>query len=113
VSEYADEVEQAVQTTAGEGWCLGGGVRAQVHDRRPCWVQDLPAAGRPVTLVWVNRVWRCIESRCPRRTWTETSPEIRPRAARVSKARKLHSQDRSDGPATPTFESDLTLCRTT
>ena len=72
VSEYACEVEQAVETTAEEGWCPGCGVRARLHDRRPTWVRDLPAAGRPVTLVWVKRVWRCVEPRCPRRTWTET-----------------------------------------
>ena len=88
VSEYAGELEQAVQTTAGEGWCPGCGVRARLHDRRPSWVRDLPAAGRPVTLVWVKRVWRCHEPRCVRRTWTETSEAIRPRAAWSERARR-------------------------
>jgi transposase len=87
VSEHAGELEQAVQTTAVEGWCRGCGVRARLHDRRPSWVRDLPAAGRPVTLVWVKRVWRCHEARCPKRTWTETSPVIRPRAAWTERAR--------------------------
>ena len=87
VSEHAGELEQAVQTTAVEGWCPGCGARARLHDRRPSWVRDLPAAGRPVTLVWVKRVWRCHESRCPKRTWTETSPGIRPRAAWTERAR--------------------------
>lgn len=54
VSEYAGELEQAVQTTADQGWCPGCGVRARLHDRRPSWVRDLPAAGRPVTLVWAR-----------------------------------------------------------
>lgn len=49
VSEYAGEFEQAVQTTADQDWCPGCGVRARLHDRRPSWVRDLPAAGRPVT----------------------------------------------------------------
>jgi transposase len=88
VSEYAGELEQAVQTDAVEGWCPGCGVRARLHNRRPSWVRDLPAAGRPVTLVWVKRVWRCVEPRCPRRTWTETSAEIRPRAAWTERARR-------------------------
>jgi transposase len=88
VSEYAGELEQAVQTTAGESWCPGCGVRARLHDRRPSWVRDLPAAGRPVTLVWVKRVWRCHEPRCVRRTWTETSEAIRPRAAWSERARR-------------------------
>jgi transposase len=88
VSEHAGEVEQAVQTSAEDGWCPGCGVRARLHDRRPSWVRDLPAAGRPVTLVWVKRVWRCIEPRCPKRTWTETSAAIRPRAAWTERARR-------------------------
>jgi hypothetical protein len=48
-------VEQAVETTAEEGWCPSCGVRARLHDRRPSRVRDLPVAGRPVTLVWVTR----------------------------------------------------------
>jgi transposase len=87
VSEYAGELEQAVQTTAGEGWCPGCGARARLHDRRPSWVRDLPAAGRPVTLVWVKRVWRCVEPLCMTRTWTETSEAIRPRASWTERAR--------------------------
>src|SRR5829696_2882937 len=88
VSEYAGELEQAVETTASEGWCPGCGVRARLHDRRPSWVRDLPAAGRPVTLVWVRRVWRCVEPRCARRTWTETSSAIRPRTSWTERARR-------------------------
>ena len=87
VSDYGGELEQAVQTTAEDGWCPGCGVRARLHDRRPTWVRDLPACGRPVTLVWVKRVWRCHEPRCPKRTWTETSPAIRPRAGWTERAR--------------------------
>ena len=88
VSEYAGELEQAVQTTAEQAWCPGCGVQARLHDRRPSWVRDLPAAGRPVTLVWVKRVWRCMEPSCPRRTWTETAEAIRPRAGWTERARR-------------------------
>ena len=35
VSEYAGELEQAVETTAGQGWCPGCGVHARLHDRGP------------------------------------------------------------------------------
>jgi transposase len=87
VSDYSGELEQAVETTAVEGWCPDCGVQARLHDRRPSWVRDLPAAGRPVTLVWVKRVWRCHEPRCPKRTWTETSAAIRARAAWTERAR--------------------------
>jgi transposase len=88
VSEYDGEIEQAVETTADEGWCPSCGVRARLHDRRPTWVRDLPAAGRPVTLVWVKRVWRCREPRCAMRTWTETSEAIRPRCVLTERARR-------------------------
>jgi transposase len=46
VSEYAGELEQAVETTTDQGWCPDCGVRARLHDRRSSWVRDLPAAGR-------------------------------------------------------------------
>jgi transposase len=88
VSEYAGELEQAVETTAGEAFCPSCGAQARLHDRRPSWVRDLPAGGRPVVLVWVKRVWRCREARCPRVTWTETSDVIRPRASLTERARR-------------------------
>jgi transposase-like protein len=40
-----------------------------------------------VTLVWIKRVWRCREPLCVKRTWTETSPVIRPRASWTERAR--------------------------
>jgi transposase len=88
VSEYAGELEQAVETAVEDGWCPACGTRARLHDRRPSWIRDLPAGGRPVTLVWVKRVWRCIESRCQQQTWTERSTAIRPRAAWTERARR-------------------------
>ena len=41
-----------------------------------------------MTLVWIKRVWRCMEPDCPRRTWTETSEHIRPRASLTERARR-------------------------
>ncbi len=87
VSEYEGEVEQAIETTADVGWCRLCGVQARLHDRRPTWVRDLPAAGRPVTLVWVKRVWRCHEPLCAKVTWTETHEAIRPRSSMTERAR--------------------------
>jgi transposase len=87
VSEYAGEFEQAVETVADEAFYLGCGVQARSHDRRPSWVRDLPSAGRPVTIVWVKRVWRCRERLCPVTTWTETSEAIRPRMSMTERAR--------------------------
>ncbi len=51
VSDYAGEVEQVIETTADLAGCPECGAVAELHDRRPCWVRDLPAGGRPVTLV--------------------------------------------------------------
>jgi transposase len=87
VSQQNGELEQAVETTASTEFCRGCGVQARLHDRRPTYLRDLPAAGRPVTLVWVTRVWRCVEPRCPVVTWTETSQVIRPRASLTERAR--------------------------
>jgi hypothetical protein len=58
VSEYGGECEQAVETTETLVGCTACGTRAQLHDRRPCWVRELPSAGLPVTLMWLKRLWR-------------------------------------------------------
>lgn len=87
VSQQDGELEQAVETTASTEFCRGCGVQARLHNRRPSYVRDLPSGGRPVTVVWVKRVWRCVERRCPVRTWTETSEAIRPRASLTERAR--------------------------
>jgi hypothetical protein len=87
VSDYAGEVEQAIETTADVVGCPECGAVAQLHDRRRCWVRDLPAGGRPVALVWVKRVWRCRYVLCPKRTWTETSEVIASRASLTERAR--------------------------
>ena len=87
VSQQDGELEQAIETTAAEAFCRGCGVQAALHDRRPTWVRDLPSGGRPVTFVWVKRVWRCMEPRCAVVTWTETSQVIRPRASLTERAR--------------------------
>jgi transposase len=87
VSQQNGELEQAVETTVSTEFCRGCGVQARLHDRRPTYVRDLPAAGRPVTLVWVKRVWRCVETRCPVVTWSETSQAVRPRASLTERAR--------------------------
>ncbi len=60
---------------------------ATLHARRPVRVRDLPSAGRPVTLIWVKRIWRCRYERCPVGTWTETSEAILPRMSMTERAR--------------------------
>ncbi len=87
VSEYAGECEHAVETVADEAFCHGCGARAHPHGRRPVWVRDLPAGGRPVTIVWVKRVWRCREAACAVSSWTETSTAIGGRMCMTERAR--------------------------
>ena len=88
VSERDGEVEYAIETTARAGWCPACGAQARLHDRRPTWVRDLPAGDRAVTLVWVKRVWRCVHRECEKQTWTETHPQVAPRASWTERARK-------------------------
>jgi len=87
VSERDGELEQAVESTTVAARCASCGVVARPHARRPVWVRDLPTGGRPVTLVWVKRVWRCHEPTCPKRTWTETHPAVRSRSSWTKRAR--------------------------
>lgn len=60
-----------------------GGARcgpvATAKDRRPVWVRDLPAGGRPGVICWLKRVWCCRQEACPARTWTEEHPATAPR----------------------------------
>jgi hypothetical protein len=79
VSQQIGELEQAVETTGAEDFCGGCGVQARLHDRRPTYVRDLPSGGRPVTLVWVKRIWRCVEPGCPVVTWSGPRPLSEPR----------------------------------
>jgi transposase len=88
VSDHDGELEYAIETTESVTGCPECGVLARLHDRRRIDVRDLPAGGRPVTLVWIKRVWRCMEPDCPRRTWTEISEHIRPRASLTERARR-------------------------
>lgn len=88
VSSAFGELEQAVETTATTAWCEGCGVAAQPHGRRLVRVRDLPSSGRPVTLLWLKRLWRCAEPGCTVRTWSEVSEHVRGRASLTERARR-------------------------
>ena len=60
-----------VETTATRAFCRRCGALAEAQDRMPVDVRDLPCFGRPARLVWRKRRWRCRETRCPAKTWTE------------------------------------------
>jgi transposase len=86
VDEHDGELELAVQTTADLTGCPDCGAVAEAHGRRPVRVRDLPVAGRPTSLIWIKRLWRCRYEVCEMGTWSETSPEIGPRASLTARA---------------------------
>ena len=88
VSELGSEIEYAIETVESVTGCPTCGVLARLHDRRRSDVRDLPAAGRAVTLVWIKRIWRCMEPGCAKQTWTESSEAIRARASLTERARR-------------------------
>ena len=87
VDEHDGEVEIAVATTADLVGCPLGGAVATPHGRRPTRVRDVEFAGRPTTLIWLKRLWRCEHELCEKRTWSEHSREIAARASMTERAR--------------------------
>ncbi|MFL5334997.1 MAG: ISL3 family transposase [Geminicoccaceae bacterium] len=87
VAEYGGELELLIEMTEAVTGCPRCGVLAQLHDRRPRLVRDLPVGGRPVLLVWHKRVWRCPEPDCVQRTWSERTPAIGVKAVLTERAR--------------------------
>lgn len=100
MSSACGELEQVIETTAVRVWCHGCGVSAMPHGRRRTTIRDLPSAGRPVTLVWLKRLWRCLEGACEVKTWGEISEQIRPRSSLTERARReacrLIGEDQQD-----------------
>jgi transposase len=87
VDEHDGEVEIAVETTADLVGCPVCGAVATPHGRRPTRVRDVAFAGRPTTLIWLKRLWRCEQELCEQRTWSERSAEIAARASMTERAR--------------------------
>ena len=50
-------------------------------------IKDLPASGQSVELWWRKRRLACLEELCPRRSFTQTSAAIRPRARLTERLR--------------------------
>lgn len=78
----AEEVERregllvvTVSTPPGPAGCPGCGVLAVGRGRRRRVLHDVPGVGR-VRIVWRQRVWRCIEVDCERKTFVEQVPSL-------------------------------------
>jgi Transposase/zinc-finger of transposase IS204/IS1001/IS1096/IS1165 len=70
------EVVVTVETIVDFTGCGRCGVRAESQDRMPVHLRDLPCFGRQARLVWIKRRWRCPDSDCDARTWTEACEDI-------------------------------------
>ena len=81
VEEADNGLRVIVESKLAVVGCAGCGSRAQVKDRPVVVFGDLACFGRPVTLVWRKRRWRCPESACPVGSWTETNCRWRRRVA--------------------------------
>ena len=85
VESAGGELTVTVETEAQVAGCPGCGVRAEAQDRMRVTYRDLECFGRAVRLVWVKRRWRCRESDCEAKTWTETDEAM---ASRVLLTRR-------------------------
>jgi len=86
VTETPSEVVVTVETTVEIVGCSACGVRAEAKDRLRVEIRDLPCFGRPARLVWLKRRWRCADPDCDKKTWTESSAEVPPRALLTMRA---------------------------
>ncbi len=91
VSEVEGEVHIDVELVRSEAPCPGCGTFSGSVKQRPSPVRikDAPSFGRRVVVWWWKRRFRCREPWCPRRSFTETSEEILPRARTSERLRDL------------------------
>ena len=75
------QVKIIIESVSREGPCPACGViSGRVKDRPLRRIADLPASGQRTQLWWRKCRLVCVEALCPRRTFTQTSEAIRPRA---------------------------------
>jgi transposase len=76
----ASRAKVLIEQLAREAPCPECGVlTAAVKDRPVMRLKDLPASGQAVELWWRKRRLICVELLCPRKSFTQTSAEVRPR----------------------------------
>ena len=83
------QVEIVIEMRSREAACPACGVLSgRVRDRPWCRVKDLTASGQRVELWWRKRRLVCVEVLCRRRSFTQTSEAIRPRARVTERLRE-------------------------
>jgi transposase len=89
VSETPQELVVLIETNADRAACASCGTWAQAHERMEVSIRDLACFGRAARLVWRKRRWRCVDTDCEARTWTETSVHV---SARVLLTRRAGAE---------------------
>ncbi len=86
VTETPDELTITIETVVEIEGCTTCGARAESQDRMVVQVRDLACFGRPARLVWRKRRWRCRDSDCSAKTWTERSAQVSARVLLTQRA---------------------------
>lgn len=82
-------VQVIIEQTVREGPCPACGVfTGTVKDRPVMRLRDLPPSGQTVELWWRKRRLVCGEPLCPRKTFTQVSTAVRPRARVTERLRE-------------------------
>jgi transposase len=76
VEEHPEELVITIESMVDATGCEACGVQAVAHERRRVPIRDLPCFGRPTRLIWIKRRWRCRDTDCEAKTWTERSFNI-------------------------------------
>ena len=91
-----------VETGATSAGCPDCGVVAQVKERVVVKYCDLPVYGVASTLFWHKRRWRCSDSDCSKKTWTEEDRRIAVNRTGKVGGSRLWKQGWSHGKEQPT-----------
>ena len=75
-----------VQTPPALVGCAGCGVVATGNGRRTQVFRDVARGSTPVQVVWSKRRWRCADSGCPVKSWTEVSAQLPARSLLTRRA---------------------------
>jgi transposase len=70
------DVELMIEQVVGEVRCPSCAGRAQVKERPVVHYVDLPVYGVPMNLAWKKHRMRCVNPRCPKRSWVLSDHRI-------------------------------------
>jgi transposase len=94
----ATAVMVIIEQAAREGPCPECGVfSGTVKDRPVMRLKDLPVSGQTVELWWRKRRLICDEALCPRKTFTQVSAAVRPRARITERLRQQVARATASG----------------